>query len=197
MKRVFYFCLAAMVTTLAASTVAAQSPSLGDYARAAKKTQKPAKASAKVYDNDNLPKSSSLSVVGRESAADQGADVASQDKDGDAADKKSEPAMKPGQPAVERETALAAWKAKLDDQKSQISLLSRELDVLKREHDIKASEFYSNPANRLQNNSFSTDDAKYKKQIAEKQKALDTANQKLADMQDQARKAGAPSSVTE
>jgi hypothetical protein len=226
MKRIFYFWLTAIVTTIAVSSFAAAqsqgSSSLGEYARAVKKTQKPEKASPKVYDNDNLPNNSSLSVVGQtpEPAADpsaadhkdQGKDAASPAKDsgktadGKTADEKSEaekkadkaPQLKPGQAAEERQQALAAWKAKLDEQKSQISLLSRELDVLKREHDIKADEFYANTARRVQNpNGFATEDTKYKKQIAEKQKDLDAAKAKLTDMQEQARKSGAPNSVAE
>jgi hypothetical protein len=40
-------------------------------------------------------------------------------------------------------------------------------------------------------------DAQYKQQIADKQKALDEAKQKLEDLQEEARKAGAPASVRE
>ena len=223
MKRGFYFWLAAIVTTTAASTFAAaqSQASLGDYARAVKKTQNPGKVSPKVYDNDNLPNNSSLSVVGQTPPAaadpaadhkDQGKDAGAQVKDGGktadgkAAGEKSEAQIKadnaaqvkPGQSAEERQKALAAWKSKLDEQKGQISLLSRELDVLQREHEIKATEFYANTARRVQNpNGFAAEDAKYKKQIAEKQKAVDAAKAKLTDMQDQARKSGAPNSVAE
>lgn len=221
MKRAFYSWLAVIVITVAVSGVAGAqaqtaSPSLGDYARAVKKTQSPEKASAKVvYDNDNLPTSSSLSVVGQESNAD--ADSKPQAKDGDkdaagktadgksadaksAAEKKSDKdaEMKSGQSAGDREKALAALKVKLDDQKKQIDLLARELDVLKREHDIKQTEFYADTARRVQNPSgFAAEDAKYKTQIADKQKALDAAKQKLADMQEDARKSGAPNSVAQ
>jgi hypothetical protein len=199
MKRTFYFWLAAMVTSVAVSSIAAaqsQQTSLGDYARAVKKAQKPEKASPNVYDNDNLPRTSSVSVVGRsaepEGDKDQSTDAA---KDGDKPDAAE---LKPGQAADERQKALAAWKSKLDEQRGQISLLSRELDVLKREHDLKASEFYGNPAMRTQNpTGFAAEDEKYKKQIAEQQEKVDAAKAKLGDMQDQARKAGAPSSVTE
>jgi len=218
MKRAFYSWLAVIVITVAVSSIAgaqaqSASPSLGDYARAVKKTQSPEKTPAKVvYDNDNLPTSSSLSVVGQESNTDADKDSKSQAKDGDkdatgktadgksGAEKKSDKdaEMKPGQSAEEREKALAAVKTKLDDQKKQIDLLARELDVLKREHDIKQTEFYADTARRVQNpNGFVAEDAKYKTQIADKQKALDAAKQKLADMQEDARKSGAPNSVAQ
>ena len=223
MKRMFFCGLAAIVITVAVSGVAGGqsqgSSSLGDYARAVKKTKDPVKTSGKVYDNDNLPNNSSLSVVGQtpepsaDAGKDRGKDSGPQAKDGDktgdgktadgkttddksAAEKKAE--LKPGQAAEEREKALAAWKTKLDEEKSQISLLSRELDVLKREHDIKATEFNGDTARRVQNPSgFALEDAKYKKQIAEKQKAVDEAKAKLDAMQEEARKSGAPNSVTE
>jgi hypothetical protein len=222
MKRMFFCGLAAIVITVAVSSVAgAQSqPSLGDYARAVKKTKDPVKTSGKVYDNDNLPNNSSLSVVGQTpepsavAGKDQGKDSGSQAKDGDkvadakaadgkatddkAAAEKKAAELKPGQATEEREKALAAWKTQLDEQKSQISLLSRELDVLKREHDIKATEFNGDTARRVQNPSgFAIEDAKYKKEIAEKQKAVDAAKAKLDAMHEEARKSGAPNSVTE
>jgi len=40
-------------------------------------------------------------------------------------------------------------------------------------------------------------DQQYKQQIADKQKALDDAKQKLEEMQEQARRAGVPSSMRE
>ena len=48
----------------------------GDYARAARKTKPASKGAAKTYDNDNLPRSTSLSVVGQASAAPADAAVA-------------------------------------------------------------------------------------------------------------------------
>ncbi len=206
MKRIFYFWLAAVVTTVAVSSIAAQSqqtsPSLGDYARKVKKNQKPEKASAKVYDNDNLPRSSSLSVVGGSTSPagekDQDADAAKGGEKSDADAKADAAQVKPGQAAEEREKAFAVWKTRLDEQRGQISLLSRELDVLKREHDLKASEFYYDTARRTQNpTGFAAEEEKYKKQIAEQQEKVDAAKAKLDDLQEQARKAGAPSSVRE
>lgn len=209
MKPIFSFCLIVVAVTLMASAVArAQSqttpPSLGDYARAVKKAPKTPTAAAKVYDNDNLPKNSSLSVVGATGETDHNAAAQDRDKsaDGKTADDKSKaektPEIKPGQSIDERQKALAAWQSRLDEQRKSVELLSRELDVLKREHDIKATEFYSNTTIRAQNpTAFAATDEKYKQQIADKQAALDAAKTKLDDLQDQARKSGAPSSVTE
>ena len=70
--------------------------------------------------------------------------------------------------------------------------------MLTREHQIKTSEFYANTALRVQNpNAFEEEDAKYKKDIAEKQKSVDDAKSKLNDLQEEARKSGVPNSAAE
>jgi hypothetical protein len=57
---------------------------------------------------------------------------------------------------------------------------------------------YADAGNRLRNSTdWDKQDAQYKQQIADKQKALDEANQKFEDVQEEARKAGAPASVRE
>lgn len=196
------FCLAAMFAAVGLSAVAgAQSQvSLGEYARAVKKTQAPAKTSAKiVYTNDNLPDGTAVSVVGKtpDAAADQSND-ASKDApatDKDAADKD---ALKPGQSSADRDKAMAALKAKLDEQKGKVDLLSRELAVLQGEYQLKATNFANNPQQRVQNpGGFDVEGAKYKQQIADKQKDLDAAKATLAAIENDARKSGAPNSAVQ
>jgi hypothetical protein len=220
MKRTFYFLLTTVLGFALASVAAAQSQnqSLGDYARAVKKT-KPSptgKAVPKVYDNENLPAGATLSVVGTPSATDsedktdqphtkdtnadgKAADTTKADaKTVEASDKKQEVQLKPGQSAQDRDKAIEAFKNKLDDQKDKISLLSRELDVLQREYQLKVSEFYSDTAARVQNpNGLADVDAKYKQQIADKQKAVDEAKAALSNIQEEGRRSGAPNSVLE
>lgn len=199
-----------------------QNQALGDYARAIRKTKPAQSAPAKptVYENDNLPQSGSISVVGASEPSSDGIAPATKPEDGKAADgvkadaakgatgdaakedskdkEKKAPEMKPGQDAGERKMAVEAWQKKLDGQKDKISLLSRELEVLQREYQLKVSEFYSDTARRVQNpNALFTDDAKYKEQIADKQKAVDAAKEDLNKMQDEARRSGVPNSVTE
>jgi hypothetical protein len=200
MKRVSCFSVFSLVSTAVLMAVAmsaiasAQSPSqpsLGDYARAVKKTQS-AKPPAKViYTNDNLPDDGSLSVVGKpaDSSADQDRDQA-KDTDKDA--------LKPGQTSAEHDQALAALKSKLDEQKSKIDLLSRELAVLQGEYQLKATNFANNPQQRVQNpGGFDVEGAKYKQEIADKQKDLDAAKAKLAAMDEDGRKSGAPAAAVE
>jgi hypothetical protein len=76
--------------------------------------------------------------------------------------------------------------------------LSRELDVLQREYQIRAAAMYADAGNRLRNQAdWDKQDTQYKQQIADKQKAVDEAKQKLEELQENARKAGAPTSVQE
>jgi hypothetical protein len=97
-----------------------------------------------------------------------------------------------------KQAAMKQWADKIATQKAQIDLLGRELDVLQREYQIRAAAMYADVGNRLRNSGdWDKQDAQYKQQIADKQKAVDDAKQKLDDMQEEARKAGMPASVSE
>jgi hypothetical protein len=198
--------LATLLIGFACTAALAQgtSQSLGDYARSLKKSKNaPAPTAQKVYDNDTMPTAASVSVVGNSSSSTDAANTGDA-KNADApsataaGDKKDDPQIKAGQPTDERKQAEDAWKHKLDDQNEKIGALSHELDLLQREYRVKAAEFYADTARRTQNpTGFAKDDADYKQQIADKQKALDAAKAKLSDLQEEARKAGAPTSVAD
>ena len=106
--------------------------------------------------------------------------------------------MKDGQSREDRQKAIADFKQKIDAQKGKVDLLSREVDVLQREREVKRADFFSSTARAVQNaRGFDEEDAKYKEQIAAKQKLLDDAKAKLSGLQDQARKEGVPNSAAE
>jgi len=193
-----------------ASPSAGDATPLGTYARQVRKD--PGVASKpKVFDNDNLPKDDKLSIVGTAPAPAENAPEAKQeDSAAVLADSKD---AKPGEKAGEakpgddknkpteqaaKEAAWKQWGDRLTQQQSQIDLNTRELDVLQREYQIRAAAMYADVGNRLRNSTdWDKQDAQYKQQIADKQKALDDAKQKLDDMQEEARKAGVPASVRE
>ena len=173
--------------------------SLGDYARDARKDKKP--ATSKHYDNDNLPTTDKLSIVGNApepattAAATDGTNAAPAAANADAANKLE---VKPGQTPEERQKVYDGWKQKISQQKNSIDLLTRELDVTQREYQLRAAAFYADAGDRLRNSAaWDKEDANYKLELAAKQKALDDAKQQLDDLQEQARKAGAPSSARE
>jgi len=179
--------------------------SLGDYARQVRKTTD-STSKPKVYDNDNLPKNDKLSIVGTvgpEKAPEsltEPADTNGETKPG--ADKSAAGTAKTEtsgpEDQAEKDAAAKQWADKIATQKDQVDLLGRELDVLQKEYQLRAAAMYADAGNRLRNSAdWDKQDAQYKQQIADKQKALDDAKQKLSDIQDEATKAGTPSSVTE
>jgi hypothetical protein len=216
MKRMAWMAAGAALL-LAVSGAAAQS--LGDVARQVRKEKEKEKAqqntTSRHFDNDNLPTQVHLSVVGTEtanSASEEGKQASEPGKEGQAEKEASSASSKPAEtkapdseskaPASESKPASAEdksgndeWKKKLDDQKAKIESLSQDLDVTEREYRLRAVAMYSDAGNRLRNSAeWDKDDAQYKKDIADKQAALDAAKQHLTDMQEQARQDGAPPS---
>lgn len=178
MKRTTYITLSGM--TLALATVCiAQSGSLGDYARAARKENKP--TATKSFDNDNLPKDSQLSVVGNSPDTPQA----------DNGNNPANAAAKPQAPAATDANKAADIKARLEAQKSKVELSSRELDVAQREYRLRAASFYADAGDRLRNSaSWDKEDADYKKKIADQQKSVDEGKKQLEELQEELRKAG-------
>jgi hypothetical protein len=182
--------LAGAQTTSPASTPVQDQSSLGDYARKVRKDPAAPKSKPKVFDNDNLPTDDKLSIVGQRPTENAAVAVSIEDKDAAAKTADEEQAQK--------QAAWKAWQEKLTAQKDQIDLAGRELDVLQREYQLRAAAMYADAGNRIRNSAqWDKEDADYKQKIADKQKAVDDAKQKLTDMQEEARKAGVPSSMTE
>ena len=181
--------------------------SLGEYARQVRK-EPDAKPKKKVFDNDNLPKEDKLSVVGNAPAPASEAAAAAESKPAETANAApgGQPKAESGAPPADtskmdqaqKEAAWKQWGDKIAQQQQTIDLLTRELDVVQREYQIRAAAMYGDVGNRLRNSAdWDKQDAQYKQQIADKQKALDDAKQKLEDLREEARKAGVPSSVRE
>lgn len=213
MKRITYVwiagvVLAGMMASFAgAQNSTAQQQPLGDYARAARKDKKA--ASGKQFDNDNLPTDDKLSVVGSATASgdsqagsgDQSQSAASGGQNAGQSDKKADDkpgGIKPGESAEDRQKTYDDWKDRIAAQKAKMDLAARELDVEQREYQLRAAAMYADAGNRLRNEgTWDKEDTDYKKKIEEKKKAADAAKQELDDLQEDARKAGIPSSVRE
>ena len=197
MKRMAWMMVA---TALLLGAALASAQSLGDVARANQKTKSRKPAATRHFDNDNLPVNQQVSVVGPAPSSDTSANQAS-NAGNDAAK-----AGKEGQPAKEsadgkaqaaekkpEKSAEDVLKGKIDAQKQKIDELSKDLDVTQREYRLRAVVMYSDAGNRLRNASqWDKDDADYKKQIADKQTALDDAKQQLTVMEEQLRTGEAP-----
>ncbi len=201
MKRMGTVFLAEVILTSVLATVAgAQSQPLGDYARSVRKDEKP--ASAKKYDNDNLPTSDKISIVGQtpEASATEDANPAPAGNtvtpaEGATAESQTTEAARKAD-GTDAQKVNDDWKMKISDQQGKIDLMSRELDVTQREYRLRAAAFYADAGNRLRSSgTWDKEDAQYKQQIAQRQKALDDAKKTLDDMKEQARKAGVPAKM--
>jgi len=207
MKRVaLFFTTAAFVAILAISCASAQDAPLGDLARQVRK-QKPA-PTGKTFDNDNLPKDDKVSVVGQ--ASEQSSDGNPPDAN-NATAQPTDPAAQSGDAAnapngeakssadeeqAKKQAMWKEWQNKIKHQREAIDLANREVDVANREYRLRAAAFYADAGNRLRNSaSWDKEDSQYKDQMAAKQKTLDDAKKALDDMQEEARKAGVPSSM--
>ena len=164
----------AIFTLLFVGISGAAAQSLGDYARTYRKTKAETSSAPRYFDNDNLPVNDALSVVGPQPATD------------------AEPvAMDNSAADADRQKAADEWAKKLDQQKQKIDSLNHDLDLEQREYRLRAAAMYGDAGNRLRNQAqWDKDDAQYKSDIDEKQKAIDAARQQLDNMQEEARKAG-------
>jgi len=180
-----------------AASANAQEPSLGSYARAVRKDKKP-QAAAKKFDNDNLPQNDKISVVGNGATASVDASAAPLSSAQSAPGTSDKLEVQPGQSQEQRQVVYDQWQQKINTQQSQADLLQRELDVEQREYRLRAAAFYADAGDRLRNQAaWDKEDTDYKQKIADKQKALDEAKQKVTDLQEEARKSGVPSSSRE
>jgi hypothetical protein len=171
---------------------AAFGQSLGEVARSARKGKTHQSAANHQYDDDNLPKNDHLSVVGPAPAANaNGSNPTGEvSPQGQAAAQATATADKKA-PAEERQRAAEEWKNKIDDKKQKVASLSHELELTQREYRLRAVAMYSDAGNRLRNSAtWDKEDADFKKQLDEKQKAVDAAKQDLDNLTEQARKAG-------
>jgi hypothetical protein len=89
-------------------------------------------------------------------------------------------------------------KKKIDAVKQEIAILQRELDVAQREGRLRAAAYYADAGTMLRDQTkFAEDSRKEQAEIDAKKEALASAQQKLADLQEEARRAGLPASTTE
>jgi hypothetical protein len=176
MKRTTYLAIA---TSLLLAVGGATAQSLGDYARAARKNKTGDTSTVRHFDNDNLPTSDGLSVVGPPPTADGTSTEA----------KAAAPAAAPG--ADQRQKNTAEWQSKLDAQKQKLDSLNRELSLDQRELQIRAVQLNADPTIRLRDGGqWDKQELQFKADAEEKQKALDDARQQLDELQDKAHKAG-------
>lgn len=135
MNRVIRACTAIFVASSLCGLAAAQSQSsLSEYARDQRKNKpQHEKAAPSVYDNDNLPSTDTINVVGSAGETTSGVDVAervSDVKPGPEQKKKDAGEIKIGQSPEERQKAYAEWTKRINKRRDRVDQLARELDSL-------------------------------------------------------------------
>ena len=167
------------------------SPSQSSLATAAAqaKAEKKATPAKHVYTNDDIvtpepapaPSATAKDATGADAAktdADKSAGSADKDKD------KKEAAAKND-----------ALKAKIADLKKSVSDQQKEINIMEREHQIKTAEYYADAGTQLRTSGqWFIDEKSYQDDLANKKKALSDAQASLDQLNEQARKAGIPTS---
>ena len=151
--------------------------SLADYARSVRKNKPDTGASSRHYDNDNLPRTGTLSVVGPEAPPPNAAKDAGTAQSGAA--------------NSDRQKATAELQKKIDEQQKKVDTLTKDLDLQQREFRLRVAQFYTDPNNRLQNSAkWDEENKQYQADSESKQKAIDSARTQLNELQKQAKDAG-------
>jgi hypothetical protein len=212
-------------TTAAEPSTSASDQPLGDYARAVKKDKKQTAKSfdndniptvdtlsvvgnSATSDAQNTPPNPAVTgggknfQGGKQHGSANPAVAGNDANDSPAADKPAGeeklPTVTPGESMADREKVYGKWEEKLAEQKGKVDSLSHSIDTLQREYQLRQAQVYYDPASRARND-VSSDKlaADLKKELDEKQQALNDAKQGMDDMQENARKAGVPESVRE
>jgi len=183
-----------ILTGLLAGVAAAQSDSLAVAARKHKQQQSGKPVAAKVYTNDNLPATETISTVGAP-ASDAAAPTPT---DGQTTADGSTPAAKDGaKPADETKTRQKTWedwRDKIQKQKASVEQMQKENEEIDRQYKLTSGNYYNSAQQRLYDGAaMAKEDAAYKQQLEQKKKAIDDAKQKIDDLQEEARRAGVPS----
>jgi hypothetical protein len=175
MKRILYVSAFALLTL---STGIAVAQDLGTVARQQRQQKKP--SAKKVYTNEDFG-------GGQPAATPEAAPAADAKPDAAAA-----PAAKPVETSSQdKSKASAALQQQVDATKAEIASLTRELDIANRENKLRVANYYADAGNSLRDPKKWQDEQKATQdEINNKQKAIDSAKAKLADLVEQGRKAG-------
>ncbi len=181
-----------ILTGLLTGVAAAQNDSLADAARKHKQQQAGKPVAAKVYTNDNLPSTETISTVG----APVSDSASSTPTDGQTAADASAPkdGTKPADDTKSRQKTWEDWRDKIQKQKAAVEQMQKENDEIERQFKLTTGNYYSSAQQRLYDGAaMAKEDAAYKQQMEQKKKAIEDAKQKIDDLQEEARRAGVPS----
>ena len=171
-----------LAQTQAAPPTTSSQSSLADAAAKAR-AQKKATTAKHVYTNDDI-------------AAPEPAPAAADAKDGAGADAKGDKDKDKDKKDAKADAAKNdALKAKIADLQKSITDQQKDISLMEREHQIKTAEYYADAGTQLRTSGqWFVDEQKYQDDLAAKKKALSDAQTSLDNLNEQARKAGVPTS---
>ena len=211
MKRSYYIGTL-ILTGLLAGVAAAQSDSLADAARLHKQQQAGKPTAAKVFTNDDLPSTETISTVGPKAeepvvhmATDGGREIPVESSAAPAnagttsgAAKDEATKAKPADEAKERQKTWEDWRSKIEKQKALAEQLEKDNEEIERQFKLTTGNYYNSAQQRIYDGAaMQKEDAAYHEQMEQKKKALAEAKQKIDDLQEEARRAGVPSGYRE
>lgn len=187
MKSFFAF----LITMLLGASAFGQQ-SLGEIARQNRAKKKP--SSVVNLSDDNMHRT--IAPDNQDAKSDDDASAATADKEKEAAKDKDKDAK--NNPAEAEKDKKEQIQKNIDAQKKEIADLQRELDIMQREQKLRTAAYYGDAGTMLRDSAkYAEENKKQQDDIDTKKQALDAAQQKLSDLQEQARKAGMGASATE
>jgi hypothetical protein len=183
-----------ILTGLLAGVAAAQSDSLAEAARKHKQQQAGKPVTAKVYTNDNLPATETISTVGAPATDAAAAPTDGQAVSADGSTPAAKNGVKPADDSKTRQKTWEDWREKIEKQKAAVEQMQKDNDEIDRQYKLTSGNYYNSAQQRLFDGAaMAKEDAAYKQQMEQKKKAIDDAKQKIEDLQEEARRAGVPS----
>lgn len=156
--------------------------SLGEIARLNRAKKKP--SSTIRLNDDNMPRTLTTNPD----------DDSAKDADKTASAAKSDEKKEAADAAKEKKEADSKMADAIKKQKDEVAQLQHELDIAQREQRLNAAAFYGDAGVQLRDQAkFAEDSRKKQSEIDGKKQAIEAAQQKLSDLEEQARKAGLPS----
>ena len=203
MKRIAHLLGFVILAGLPVGVAVAQDGSLAEAARQHRK-QKEGTPTAKheVFTNDNLPQVETISSVG---ASPNDADAAPQGQTPPDANAEKAPAkdgkdakateIKVGDSAADRQKAWEAWRDKIGKQKETVEHLQKDTEQMEKDNQLRMNTYMGSGQSRIYGGAQEAKaELDNQAQMEKRKKEIDDAKKTLDDMQEEARRAGVPSS---
>lgn len=158
-----------------------QGQSIAEAAKKAREQKKNAPKAAKVFNNDNIPKTpGSVSEVGTPGAPAEGENAVSGEKKGAATEKTEKPQGR----------GEAYWRERFGTVRTKLRQAQEDLSIMQRELGQLQVQYYPDPQKALMQSVTRSDINEKRAKIDAKQKEIQDLQRQLSDLEDELRKSG-------